>query len=181
MRVTLTARRSKQSLLQEINPGYSLEGLMLKLQYLGHLMQRAHSLEKTLMLGKIEGGREGVAMDETLGWHHRFDGHEFEQIVRQWRTEEPGALLSTGSQRRTEPSDQTTTTDRGRGVFPGGSDGKEPACNARDPDWIPGSGRTPGEENGCPLQDSCVENPMDREAWWATVCGVAKCQTRLSD
>ena len=57
MRVTSTARKSKQSILKEINPEYSLEGLMLKLQYLGHLMQRAHSLEKTLMLGKIEGRR----------------------------------------------------------------------------------------------------------------------------
>ena len=57
MRVPLTARRSNQSLLKEISPEYSLEGLMLKLQYFGHLMQRADSLEKTLMLGKIEGER----------------------------------------------------------------------------------------------------------------------------
>ena len=59
MRVIWTARRSKQSMLKEISPEYSLEGLMLKLklQYLGHLMQRADSFEKTLMLGKIEGGR----------------------------------------------------------------------------------------------------------------------------
>ena len=57
MRVPLTARRSNQSILKEINPEYSLEGLMLKLQYFGHLMQRANSLEKTLMLGKIEGRR----------------------------------------------------------------------------------------------------------------------------
>ena len=59
MRVPLTARRSKQSILKEISPGCSLEGLMLKLklQYFGHLMQRADSLEKTLMLGKIEGRR----------------------------------------------------------------------------------------------------------------------------
>ena len=57
MRVTWTARRSKQSVLKEISPGYSLEGLMLKLklQYFGHLMRRADSLEKTLILGKIEG------------------------------------------------------------------------------------------------------------------------------
>ena len=57
MRVPWTARRSSQSILKEINPEYSLEGLMLKLklQYSGHLMQRANSLEKTLMLGKIEG------------------------------------------------------------------------------------------------------------------------------
>ena len=54
-----TARRSNQSILKEVNPGYSLEGLMLKLkfQYFGHLLQRANSLEKTLMLGKIEGRR----------------------------------------------------------------------------------------------------------------------------
>ena len=59
MRVTWTARRSKQSILKEISPAYSLEGLMLKLkfQYFGHLMQRTDLLEKTLMLGKIEGRR----------------------------------------------------------------------------------------------------------------------------
>ena len=59
MRVPWTARRSNQSVLKEINPGYSLEGLMLKLklQYFGHLMRKANSLEKTLMLGKIEGRR----------------------------------------------------------------------------------------------------------------------------
>ena len=59
MRVSLTTWRSNQSILKEINPGYSLEGLTLKLklQYFGHLIQRSDSLEKTLMLGKIEGGR----------------------------------------------------------------------------------------------------------------------------
>ena len=59
LRVPWTARRSNQSILKEINPEYLLEGLMLKLklQYFGHLMQRANSLEKTLMLGKTEGGR----------------------------------------------------------------------------------------------------------------------------
>ena len=63
LRVPWTARRSNQSVLKEISPGCSLEGLMLKvkLQYFGHLMQRADSLEKTLMLGKIEGGR-------SMGW-----------------------------------------------------------------------------------------------------------------
>ena len=57
MRVPWTARKSNQSILKEMNPEYSLEGLMLKLQYFGHLMQRADSLEKTLLLGKIEGKR----------------------------------------------------------------------------------------------------------------------------
>ena len=59
LRVLWTARRSNQSILKEISPEYSLEGLMLKLQYYGHLMQRTDSLEKTLMLGKIEGRRRG--------------------------------------------------------------------------------------------------------------------------
>ena len=58
--------------------------------------------------------------------------------------------------------------------FPGGSDGKVSACNARDPGSIPGSERSPGEGNGNPLQYSCLGNPMDREAWQATVHGVAK-------
>ena len=52
---------------------------MLKLQYFGHLMQRANSLEKTLMLGKIEGRRGREREDEMVGWHHRLNGHEFEQ------------------------------------------------------------------------------------------------------
>ena len=79
MRVPWTARRSNQSILKDISPEYSLEGLMLKLQHFGHLMRRANSLEKTLMLGKIEGGRrrgrqrmrwlDGItdSMDMSLG------------------------------------------------------------------------------------------------------------------
>ena len=81
LRVPWTARKSNQSILKEISPGCSLEGLMLrlKLQYFGYLMQRANSLEKTLMLGKIEGRRRrGKTEDEMVGWHHRLDGHGFE-------------------------------------------------------------------------------------------------------
>ena len=65
--------------------------------------------------------------------------------------------------------------------FPGGSDCKASAYNAGDMGSIHGSGKSPGEGNGNPLQYSCLENPMDREAWWATGHGVAKSQTRLSD
>ena len=81
LRVPWTARRSNQSILKEISPEYSLEGLMLKLklQYFGYLMQRADSLEKILMLGKIEGRRRrGQIEDEMVGWHHQCNGHEFE-------------------------------------------------------------------------------------------------------
>ena len=82
MGVPWAARRSNQSILKEISPEYSLEGLMLKLklQYFGHLTQRANLLEKTLMLGKTEGRRRrGRQEDETAGWHHRLNEHEFEQ------------------------------------------------------------------------------------------------------
>ena len=80
MRVPWTARRSNQSILKEISPEYSLEGLMrkLKLQYFGHLMPRTDSLEKALMLGTIEGGRRRGRKDEMVGWHHRLNGREFE-------------------------------------------------------------------------------------------------------
>ena len=79
MRVPWTARKSNQSILKEISPGCSLEGLMLKLQlqYFGHLMQRVDSLEKT-DAGRDWGQEEkGTTEDEMVGWHHRLDGHEF--------------------------------------------------------------------------------------------------------
>ena len=96
LRVPWTARRSNRSILMEISPDYSLEGLMLKLQYFGHLMQRTDSFEKTLMLGKIEGRRrrgwqklrwlDGITdtMDMSLSW---------------WWTGKPGVLQSMGLQR----------------------------------------------------------------------------------
>ena len=65
--------------------------------------------------------------------------------------------------------------------FPGVSDGKESACNAGDPGSIPRLGRYPGEGNGNSLQYSCLENPVDRGAWWAKVHGVTKSRTQLSD
>ena len=79
LRVPWTAGRSNQSILKEIKSEYSLEGWMLKkLQYFDHLMWRADSFEKTLMLGKIEGRRRrGMTEDEMVGWHHRPNGHEF--------------------------------------------------------------------------------------------------------
>ena len=78
--------RSNQSILNEINPEYSLEGLVLKpkLQYFGHLMQGADSLEKTLMLGKIGGQEEkGMTEDEMVGWHHQYDEHRLSKL-RRW-------------------------------------------------------------------------------------------------
>ena len=82
LRVLWTAR-SNQSILKEIYPEYLLEGLMLKPPKFGHLMQRLDSLEKTLMLGKTEGkrARKEATDDKMVGWHHWFNGHEFEQTL----------------------------------------------------------------------------------------------------
>ena len=76
----LDSKETNHLILKEMNPNYSLEGLMLKLklQYFDHLIQRADSLEKTLMLGKIEGRRK-VTKDELVGWHHWLNRHNFEQ------------------------------------------------------------------------------------------------------
>ena len=84
LRVHWTTRRSNRSILKEIGPEYSLEGLMLKLklQYFGHLIWRTDSLEKTLMLGKTEGRRGRGWQDEMVGWHHQLNEHEFQQAPR---------------------------------------------------------------------------------------------------
>ena len=101
LRVPWTARRSNQSILKEINPEYSLEGLMmkLKLQYFGYLMCRADLLEKTLVLGKIEGRRR-----DDRGWDGWITSLTQRTWVwasskRMWRTGKPGVLQSLGSQR----------------------------------------------------------------------------------
>ena len=93
LRVPWTAR-SNQSILKEIIPEYALEGLILKLklQYSGHLMSRADSLEKTLMLRRLKVKGEGVAEDEMVWWHHWFNGHEFEQTLGD--SEGQGSLVS---------------------------------------------------------------------------------------
>ena len=83
LQVPWTTRRSNQSILKEINPEYSMEGLMLKLklQYFGHLMWKVDSLEKT-DAGKDWGQeKKGATEDEMVGWHHRLNGHEFEQTL----------------------------------------------------------------------------------------------------
>ena len=82
LRVPWTARRSNQSILKEINPEYSLEGLMLKLQYFGHLVQRTDSFDSDPDAGKDwrQAGK-GTTEDEVVGWCHQLDGHEFEQSL----------------------------------------------------------------------------------------------------
>ena len=85
LRVPWTARRSNQALLKEISPGYSLEGLMLKLklQYCGHLMRRVDSLEKEIWCWEgLESEEKGTTNDEMAGWNRRVDGHESEGTPR---------------------------------------------------------------------------------------------------
>ena len=84
LRVLWTAIRSNQSILKEISPGCSLEGLMLKLklQYFGHLMWRADSLEKTLMLGRLEGRRRRRRQRMMVEWRHQLNGHGFGWTLR---------------------------------------------------------------------------------------------------
>ena len=80
MRVPWTARSSNQSILKEISPGFSLEGMMLKLklQYFGNLMQRVDSLEKIVAVRDWGQEEKGTTEDEMAGWHHRLNGCEFE-------------------------------------------------------------------------------------------------------
>ena len=90
----------------------------------------------------------------------------------------PGGYSLWGLRELDKMTEQLNTFTLG---FPGGSDSKVSACNAGDLSSIPGSGRSPGEGNGNLLQYYCLENPMDRGAWQASVHGVAKSWTRLSD
>ena len=97
LNVPWTASISRQSILKEINPEYSLEGLMLKLklQYFVQLMLRADSLVKTLVLGKTRQEEKGAAENETVGWRYQFNGHMFEQT--------PGGSKGQGSLARCSP------------------------------------------------------------------------------
>ena len=134
--VLWTPRRSNQSILKQINPEYSLEGLMLKLQYFGYLMRRADSLEKTLMLGKIEGRRRLWQRIRWLNGITNSHGHKFEQTLKDGKGE--GSLVFCSPWGRIE----SDTTERLYFHF--------------SLSWV-------GEGNGNPLQCSCLENPRDRK------------------
>ena len=102
-RVPWTTRRSNQSILKEISPEYSLQGLMLKLklQYFGNLMRRADSLEKTLILRKMEGRRKMGTEGEMVGWHYLLNGHELGQTLGDGEGQGRLMLQSMGLQSQT--------------------------------------------------------------------------------
>ena len=145
---SLPDQGSHQSILKEINPEYTLEGLMLKLklQYFGHMMWRANSLEKTLMLGRIEGRKTSVW--QRMRWLDGLTNSMDMSLSKLQEIVEEGQSM--GSQRVrhsrvTEPNWTELILKRG---FPGGSNGKESACNVGDLGSIPGLGRSPGGGHG---------------------------------
>ena len=104
LRVPWTARRSNQSILKEISPDYSLEGLMLKLQYFGHLIRRTDSLEKTDAGKNWRQEEKGMTEDDMVGWHHWLNGHEFEQGLGVGDAIQPSHSLSSPSPPAPNPS-----------------------------------------------------------------------------
>ena len=175
LRVPWAARRSNQSILKELSHDRSLARLMLKLklQYFSHLMRRVDSLEKTLMLGKIEGRRrrgwqrmrwlDGITNSWTWVWASSRSW---------WWTGKPGVLQSMELWRVGHDWETELTC-----VV------KNPPANSGDTRYRfnPWLGRSRRGGNGNPLHYSCLENHMDRGAWWAIVHQVTKSWTGLSN
>jgi len=186
------ARRFNQSTLKEINPEYSLEGLMLKLKYFGQYFPILWPPDtKNWLIGKDpDAGKDwrqeekATTKDEMVGWHHGLSGHEFEKLRElvmdreAWRAEVHGVAKS-----RTQLSNWPELNvcvcvcvcvyllSLVAQLVKNPPAMEETICNTGDLSSIPGSGRFPGEWNGSPLQYSCLGNPNDRGAWGASSWG----------
>ena len=108
---------------------------------------------------------KGTTEDEMAGWHHWLHGRESEWTPGVGVGQGGLACCDSWGHKEWDTTERLNWTERGICDLPGSSDGKASANNAADPGSIPGSGRSPAEGNGNPLQYSCLENPMDREAW----------------
>ena len=113
LRVLWTTRRSNQSILKEINSECSLEGLMLKLklQYFGHVMRRANSLEKSWCWARLRAGGEGATKDEMVGWHHWLSEHEFDQTPGDSEGQESLACCSPWGRKESGMTEQLNWED----------------------------------------------------------------------
>ena len=131
---------------------------------------------------------KGMIEDEMVGWHHRLDGHEFEQALGVGDGQGSLVCCSPWGCKESDTTERLNWTkvsvikslNMTKG-FPGGSVVKNPPANSGDAHSIPGSGRSLGIRNGNPVQYSCLEKSMDRGAWQGTVHGVTKSWTRLSN
>ena len=172
-----TARISNQSILKEISPGCSLEGLMLKLklQYFGHLMRRVDLLEKTLMLGGIRGRRRRGW--QRMRWLDGITDSMDMSLGKLWEfvNSTPGGLVCCTSwvHKELDMTEWLNWTEWWKKGFPDSWVGKESACNAGGPSLVPGSGRSAGEGIGYPLQYSwaslvaqLVKNPSAMQETW---------------